>query len=74
MGEAIGNVAATLERLPTLVRDGERALDAIAGGVRLHPETMRELAGALREGQSANWPLWLAVLAIAAILAAAVLR
>jgi hypothetical protein len=44
------------------------------GGVRLHPDTMRELGQALRQGRGPNWSLWLAVGAITAILGAVLLR
>jgi hypothetical protein len=40
------------------------------GGVRLHPETLRRLAAP--HGRHAPvWPLWLAVAALAAVLALA---
>ncbi|MBI1774719.1 MAG: 2-polyprenylphenol 6-hydroxylase [Proteobacteria bacterium] len=74
IGEAMGSVALTIERLPSLVRDTERAVSAISGGVKLHPDTMQALAGALRAGQSGSWPLWLAILALALIVGIYFLR
>jgi ubiquinone biosynthesis protein len=69
--QAASDAAAAIERLPTLVRNLERAATQLAegGGLQLHPETLATIArrGAI---ELLGLPLWLiaAVLAIIALI------
>ncbi|MFZ0695470.1 MAG: 2-polyprenylphenol 6-hydroxylase [Alphaproteobacteria bacterium] len=69
--EVLREVVSGLDRLPSLLRDMETATAMIAdGGLRLHPESLKQLA-AQHARQTPSWPLWLAVaLAIALSLVA----
>ena len=65
----VNDLLASLERLPVLARNLEAVAAMTAeGGLKLHPETVRQLAAA-HGRQNPLWPLWLAVAALAAILA-----
>jgi ubiquinone biosynthesis protein len=67
----LADLLAGLERLPALARNLEAMAGMAAeGGVKLHPETLRQLAAA-HGRQTPIWPLWLAVTALAAALALA---
>ncbi len=66
--DAAGDVVATLERLPALVRDLQKLGAAITegGGLPLHPDTLAELAR--RDAiDLLGLPLWIIALALAAI-------
>lgn len=63
--DVMTEAVAGLERLPGLLRDIEAAAAMAAnGGLRLHPETLRQLGAGNR--RPALWPLWLAIGALAA--------
>jgi len=63
-------VASALERLPNLLHDIEAAAaQAADGGLRLSPETLRELARQ-QPRASALWPLWLAIAGLAGAIGA----
>jgi len=69
--DAATDIAATLERLPALVRDLETAVSALAtGGLKLDPATLEALAGSRSRDAWTALPLWLAALALLAIAAA----
>jgi ubiquinone biosynthesis protein len=64
---------AGMERLPAFARNLEAAVAMLAdGGLKLHPETVRQLAAA-HARRAPLWPLWLAVGALAVVLALALL-
>ena len=61
---ALGKLA---QDLPQLVKNAEELSQMVAeGGVRLHPDTAREIA---REQDRRNRPLWAAVIALLAVIA-----
>jgi ubiquinone biosynthesis protein len=67
--DVLADAARTLRRLPSLVDNLEKAVAEVAdGGLRLHPKTIADL---IRQGERAAHPLrapiWVAVLALAAI-------
>jgi ubiquinone biosynthesis protein len=67
--DLVSDAMAGLERLPGLLHDVEAAAAMAAnGGLRLHPETLRQLAAGSRG--PAQWPLWLAIGALGAAVAA----
>ncbi|MGF1639519.1 MAG: 2-polyprenylphenol 6-hydroxylase [Rhodospirillales bacterium] len=69
--ETVGDVAASLARLPELLQLAERSAAAIADGrIRLHPETLR----ALRSGNDGRAAQVLAVVALAAAIIALVFQ
>ncbi len=69
--DTVAELASGLERLPRLIADTERLVGAAAeGGLRLHPDTVRALAGERRPDRGLLWPLWLVVGLLAAILLA----
>ena len=58
-----------LERLPRLVANVEKTAIMIAeGGLKLHPDSVRALAGEKRNPRGGFSPLWLIVALLAAIL------
>ncbi len=66
----VADAAAVLERLPALLHDIEvAAAQAADGGLRLSPETLRQLAAQQGRGP-ALWPLWVAVACLAMAIAA----
>jgi ubiquinone biosynthesis protein len=65
---ALGKLA---QDLPQLVRNAEELSQMVAeGGVRLHPDTARQIA---REQDQRNLPLWIAALMLLAVIALALL-
>jgi ubiquinone biosynthesis protein len=65
---ALGKLA---QDLPHLVKHAEELSQMVAeGGVRLHPDTAREIA---REQDRRNRPLWAAVIALLAVIAVGLL-
>ncbi|MBF0393205.1 MAG: 2-polyprenylphenol 6-hydroxylase [Alphaproteobacteria bacterium] len=46
--ETVGNVLSSLERLPRLIADAERTGLMAAGGLRLHPDSLKALGGGRR--------------------------
>ncbi len=68
IAEAVGDVAATLARLPNLVRNLDRVSQLLGdeGGMPLHPETLASLA---RRGavDLLGLPLWIIAIALVAI-------
>jgi ubiquinone biosynthesis protein len=55
----------TLERLPRLAAGAESlASDLAAGGLRLHPDSLKALGGQ-GAGRNARWAFWIALLALA---------
>lgn len=68
--DAAADTAASLERLPALMRNLERTAAALAAdGLKLDPATLEALSGR-RQGGGLLVPLWLAALALLAIAAA----
>ena len=66
---AIQDLGRTLERLPRLVADAERLTsDAVAGGLRLHPDSLEAMGG--DAGRNARWAFWIALVALAVALLA----
>ena len=60
-----------LQRLPGLIANTEKAAaDLAAGGLRLHPETLKALGGN-RTGGAARWAIWIALIALVVALFAA---
>jgi ubiquinone biosynthesis protein len=69
--DAAADTAATLERLPALMRDVEVMVTALAtSGLKLDPATVEALAGSRSGGARTAIPMWLAALALLAIAAA----
>jgi ubiquinone biosynthesis protein len=69
LGEAAQAVADTVERLPELAGQARAALAQLAeGGLKLHPETVKALAGGRGNPHALLWPLWTAVLLLLLIL------
>ena len=65
---ALGKLA---QDLPQLVKNAEELSQMVAeGGVRLHPDTAREIA---REQDRRNRPLWIVLMALLAVIAGALL-
>jgi ubiquinone biosynthesis protein len=69
LADAIAEVSSLLDRLPSLVRNLERAAAQFAeGGMRLHPDSIRLL---IRTGEDASHPLalplWIGIIALVAI-------
>jgi len=68
--QSIETVAQAIAQLPRLIVGLDRvSIDLAEGGMRVHPDSLREFTDALRRQHRAEWPLWilLAVL-IAALL------
>ncbi len=64
---AADDLRGTLERLPAIVADGERALAMFAdGGLRLHPDSVKALRGGDRASPMLL-PLWIAVALLAVL-------
>lgn len=58
MRETIDDVLDGLERLPRVIADMEETVGAVTrDGLRIDPETLRNLARAQR-GQRRSWPMW----------------
>ncbi|HEY2837235.1 MAG TPA: hypothetical protein VGI89_11750, partial [Rhizomicrobium sp.] len=65
--EGVGALGKLAEDLPQLVRNAEQLSQMVAeGGVRLHPDTAREIA---REQDRKSRPLRLALIALTAVIA-----
>jgi ubiquinone biosynthesis protein len=63
-------VAQAVAQLPRLIVGLDRvSTDLAEGGLRVHPDSLRELSDALRRQRHAEWPLWI----LLAILIAALL-
>jgi len=70
--QSVSDLMSIAQRLPDLVADAETIAASLAsGGLRLHPESLRALAGGQRHRAGA-WPIWVALtaLVVAVILAA----
>jgi ubiquinone biosynthesis protein len=68
--QAAVDVIALAERLPAMADRAERAINDLAdGGLRLHPETVRQFAQARQRGAIRVWPLMLAVLVVIFVIA-----
>ena len=62
---AVESLAGTVENLPALIRNLETvSAELAAGGLRLHPSTVRALGGEGR-GTAGRWALWVALGALA---------
>ncbi|MSP50611.1 MAG: 2-polyprenylphenol 6-hydroxylase [Alphaproteobacteria bacterium] len=68
MGETVADLMRAVERLPRLLAEAETVAGALVDGVRLHPETVKQLQAARPTG--AHRLLWAAVTALAAGIAA----
>jgi ubiquinone biosynthesis protein len=66
MRDALTEVAAAAQRLPGLIRDAEATLGA--GGIKLHPETVRALTRARTRG-SGGGLMWAVLVALALVFA-----
>ncbi len=67
--DAAKDLLSGLERLPRLVANVEKTASMIAdGGLKLHPDSVRALAGEKRNPRGRFSPLWLIVALLAAIL------
>lgn len=68
--QAAERMVQTLEKLPALAASGERLVrQAESGGLRLHPDTVSQLADALDRRRRRGWLGWaVAVLALALLL------
>jgi len=70
--DAADDLRGTLERLPAMIADGERALAMFAdGGLRLHPDTVKALGGGDRRSPFVL-PLWIAVALLAVLILAVI--
>jgi ubiquinone biosynthesis protein len=70
--DAADDLRGTLERLPAMIADGERALAMFAdGGLRLHPDTVEALGGGDRRSPFVL-PLWIAVVLLAILVLAVI--
>lgn len=68
--QATTDAISLAERLPALAERAERAINDLAdGGLRLHPDTVRQFAEARRGGRMRLWPLGVAALVIVLVLA-----
>jgi ubiquinone biosynthesis protein len=66
----VESVAQAVAQLPRLIVGLDRvSTDLAEGGLRVHPDSLRELTDALRRRRQAGWPLWI----LLAILIAALL-
>ena len=64
--EAAGEMAATIERLPGLLADLEKATSEIAkGGLKLDPATVKALRDGGGPSNALVWPLWIIVVLLA---------
>lgn len=64
--ESASEISEALERLPRLLRDVGRTVDTLsAGGLRLHPDTVRTLKAEEGRANPLIWPLWAAVALLA---------
>ena len=69
--DAVAEGLAAAQRLPRLMRDAEAVLAGAAeGGLKLHPETVRALAGAQSGSGGARFLMWIALAALALAAAA----
>jgi len=68
IGEAASDLMRAMERLPRLLADAESAATALSEGVRLHPETVRQLNATRPTGT--HRALWTSVVVLAAAVAA----
>jgi ubiquinone biosynthesis protein len=70
-GETFGALGKLAQDLPQLVKNAEELSQMVAeGGVRLHPDTARQIA---REQDRRNRPLWFVLIGLLAVIAAALL-
>jgi ubiquinone biosynthesis protein len=68
--DAVGEVVRGLERLPGLLADMEDTVaDMTRHGLKLHPDTVRAVAGAGRPARR-RWPLWAGAALAAGLIAA----
>ena len=68
--QATADAFSLAERLPALVERAERAINDLAdGGLRLHPDTVRQFAEARQGRRLRAWPFWVAALAGLLVLA-----
>ncbi|MBM3534714.1 MAG: 2-polyprenylphenol 6-hydroxylase [Alphaproteobacteria bacterium] len=68
IGEAASDLVRAVERLPRLLADAESAAAALGEGVRLHPETVKQLNATRPTG--AHRALWAAIVVLGAAVAA----
>jgi ubiquinone biosynthesis protein len=65
LGEAAADLVHALERLPRLLAEAETAVLAVNAGMKLHPDTVRQLQAPPRAPPSDPRWLWSAVIALA---------
>jgi ubiquinone biosynthesis protein len=72
--DELEGVMNALRTLPRVVKATETAANMIVeGGIRLHSETVKELLdGSVRRRQRMMWSIWLATMAVLALLVLAV--
>ena len=70
IGEAASDLMRAIERLPRLLADAEIAAGVLVDGVRLHPETVKQLQGVTAPPTGAHRMLWAAVVLLSAAVTA----
>jgi ubiquinone biosynthesis protein len=68
IGEAASDLMRAVERLPRLLADAETAATVLAEGVRLHPETVKQLNATRPTGT--HRALWISIVVLGAAVAA----
>jgi ubiquinone biosynthesis protein len=67
--EAVGSVINSLERLPRLINQTEKTYSMlVAGGLKLHPDTVKDLVGQRKRGLAPAWLPWVLAAVLAALL------
>lgn len=62
VARASADVLRGIERLPALVRAADRMLEHLdEGGLKLHPETVRQMARERARARRTSWPIWAAL-------------
>jgi len=63
LARGVDDVSRALTRLPALVRAADRMLQHLdEGGLKVHPETLRQHAALTAPHRSSSWPVWAALL------------
>lgn len=67
--ETVGHAISTLERLPRMLAETERAYSTLMnGGIKLHPETVAAMRGEGGRRRLPNWVPWVLTAVLAALL------
>jgi len=70
----LSEVLLSIERLPRLIAEAEKATGLLGGGLRLHPDTVKVLTGRSAGRKASLLPGWLPWLAVVALAVALVLK